>query len=192
MAVRAPRSFESSLRRLTALRRSAPREDASFSEARMRRNKTHAEATLAKASRYDATASAPPKSHPSLTAFLAHPPAPPPRRIRGFQRAAPTAPVHAPRGGVIRTPRSARSFAEIALVLTLVVRRVGADTATAGASLGFLIWVIVAAVGLTGHIASDAQFAAYVIDTGYQLLYLTGSGALLAAWRKQPAFVDPS
>ena len=52
-----------------------------------------------------------------------------------------------------------------------------------GAILGLLLWLIVAAVGVTGHIASDKPAGALAIDASYQFLYLLMTGAIIAGWR---------
>lgn len=53
-----------------------------------------------------------------------------------------------------------------------------------GALMGALIWLgFVATVGLTAQVFSDRKFAAYLIDAGYQLVYLVMMGAILGAWR---------
>ena len=38
-------------------------------------------------------------------------------------------------------------------------------------------------VGLTSHVSKDTALPGYLIDTGYQLIYCVGTGALLGAWQ---------
>lgn len=71
----------------------------------------------------------------------------------------------------------------MALVLALLVTGFNVTGATNGAVLGALVWVVVAAVGMTGHIANDRHIGVYAIDTSYQLIYLIGTGVILASWR---------
>lgn len=54
----------------------------------------------------------------------------------------------------------------------------------AGIKLGILCWVgFAATVGLTGHMFSGKPIAAWLIDTGYQLIYLALMAGILTAWR---------
>lgn len=71
----------------------------------------------------------------------------------------------------------------VSIVVATLVTSFEITTVGAGAGLGLLLWLLAAAVGLTGHIAEDRHNGVYVIDTVYQLIYLVGIGALLAVWR---------
>lgn len=69
-------------------------------------------------------------------------------------------------------------------VLAVLVSYAGAATMPQGALLGFLVWIgFLATLGLTAHMVSGKPLAAYLIDTGYQLVYAVLMGVILAAWR---------
>jgi len=72
----------------------------------------------------------------------------------------------------------------VAAVLATLVAALDLRTAAAGATLGLLTWVgLAAAIQMTGHLSQDKPWGAYLIDLSYQLIYLIGMGALLAVWR---------
>ena len=75
------------------------------------------------------------------------------------------------------------SYLVLAILMAILVTSFDIRSAASGALLGFLMWVAVAAVHLTGHLASNKRIAAFLIDTAFQLIYLIGMGAILAAWR---------
>jgi hypothetical protein len=75
------------------------------------------------------------------------------------------------------------SFLVLAVALALLMSGLKEPSALAGAATGFLVWLIVAAVGMTSHIASDKVIGVYYIDVGCELIYLVLMGALLGAWR---------
>lgn len=72
-------------------------------------------------------------------------------------------------------------IAALVMAAILVVFRI--ETAFEGAMLGFVLWIVVAAVEMTGHAASDRHIGIYLIDVSYQLIYLVMMGAILGAWR---------
>lgn len=71
----------------------------------------------------------------------------------------------------------------IALVLGVIVATFNIVGVADGIMLGVLLWFIVAAVGITGQIASDKPMSAWAIDATYQLTYFLMSGAIIAGWR---------
>ena len=75
------------------------------------------------------------------------------------------------------------AYLVLAVVVAILVTSFDIRSAASGALLGLLIWVAVAAVQMTGHLASNKSIAAFLIDTLFQLIYLVGMGAILAAWR---------
>jgi hypothetical protein len=76
------------------------------------------------------------------------------------------------------------AFLVLAHVLAYLALRVGVGSALGGAKLGFLVWVgFAATIGLTSWVYSDKPFRTYLIDAGYQLLYLLVMGAIIGAWR---------
>jgi hypothetical protein len=76
------------------------------------------------------------------------------------------------------------SYALMAIVLAILVGALATPSFASGALLGILIWLGVAVpIGVTGWIASDKHFGAFAIDLGYQMVFLVGSCAILAAWQ---------
>jgi hypothetical protein len=72
----------------------------------------------------------------------------------------------------------------MALVLSTLVALVGVGTFIQGMWLGTLVWAGFAfTIGLTGNMFSDKPLSTFLIDTGYQLIYLNTMGGILAAWR---------
>ena len=76
------------------------------------------------------------------------------------------------------------SYFVLALVTAIFVTSFDLRSAVAGAMLGFLLWLGVAAsIHMTGHLASNKPIGAFLIDTGFQFIYLIGMGAIIAGWR---------
>jgi Protein of unknown function (DUF1761) len=75
------------------------------------------------------------------------------------------------------------SYLVLGLALALLMSGLKEHSALAGAATGFLVWLTVAAIGMTAHIASDKVLGLYFIDVGCELIYLVLMGALLGAWR---------
>ena len=75
------------------------------------------------------------------------------------------------------------SYIVLGFALALLLSGMKEQSALIGAVTGLLVWVIVAAVGMTAHIASDKVIGLYYIDAGCELIYLVLMGALLGAWR---------
>jgi hypothetical protein len=71
----------------------------------------------------------------------------------------------------------------VAFVVAVLVTSLGLTTPVAGAALGVLLWLAVAAVGMTAHLAGDKSIGMYLIDMSFQLIFLLLMGAVLAAWR---------
>jgi hypothetical protein len=62
--------------------------------------------------------------------------------------------------------------------------RVGVGSALGGAKLGLVLWVGFAlTIGLTAWVYSDKPVTTYLIDAGYQLVYLLIMGAIIGGWR---------
>ena len=74
-------------------------------------------------------------------------------------------------------------YAVVALIMAILVTTFNVTGAADGALLGLLLWIMAAAVGLTGHIASDKPMGAFAIDAAYQFIYLLMTGAIIAGWR---------
>jgi hypothetical protein len=75
------------------------------------------------------------------------------------------------------------SYIVLGFALAILLSGMKEHSALIGAETGFLIWIAVAAVGMTGHIASDKVIGLYFIDVGCELIYLLIMGAILGAWR---------
>lgn len=75
------------------------------------------------------------------------------------------------------------SYLVLALVMAILMTGLKEQSAAIGAATGFLVWLAVAAIGMTAHIASDKVIELYCIDIGCELIYLVLMGALLGAWR---------
>jgi hypothetical protein len=75
------------------------------------------------------------------------------------------------------------AFLVMAWVLHLMLAHLGADSIQDGAVWGFHAWLGFAApLGFTAYLYSDKPVATFLIDTGYQLVYLTVMGAILGGW----------
>ena len=78
---------------------------------------------------------------------------------------------------------SLAAFVLMAFILHLFLHRLGATTAAAGAGWGFHAWVGFAVpIGFTANLYSDKPLSAFLIDAGYQLVYLVAMGAILGRW----------
>lgn len=71
----------------------------------------------------------------------------------------------------------------MAILMAVLIQWTGAASWIAGALIGGVVWVIVAAISVTGHISSPKPWSAYWIDAAYQLVYLIMTGALLGGWQ---------
>ena len=72
----------------------------------------------------------------------------------------------------------------VALVLAHVVLWSGADTIGWGALIGFICWLgFIAAPNFPQGIYERRPFGVFAINSGYWLVGLIASGALLAIWR---------
>jgi hypothetical protein len=75
------------------------------------------------------------------------------------------------------------SYIVLGFVLAVLLSGMKEQSSLIGAGTGLLVWIAVAAVGMTGHIASDKVLGLYLIDAGCELIYLVLMGAILGAWR---------
>ena len=72
----------------------------------------------------------------------------------------------------------------MAFVLALLISYTGVSMVLQGAFLGFLLWIgFLATLGLTAHTFSGKPLSIYLIDAGYQLVYVVAMGVILAAWQ---------
>lgn len=89
------------------------------------------------------------------------------------------------RAGVGRTYAvSFLCYLVMATVMALLIGATDTVTALGGVRLGALCWLgFAATIGLTANLFSDKPLATYLLDAGYQLVYLSVMGAILASWR---------
>jgi len=75
------------------------------------------------------------------------------------------------------------AFLVMAAILQLVLNHLGAQNWRAGVLWAAHIWLgFAATIGLMANVYSGKKFSVFVIDTGYQLVYLIAMGAILGAW----------
>lgn len=74
-------------------------------------------------------------------------------------------------------------YVVVALVMALLVGALEIGSAGAGAVLGCVVFVLAAAVQVTGQVASDKPMKAILIDLAYQAVYMPMTGAILGGWR---------
>jgi hypothetical protein len=93
--------------------------------------------------------------------------------------------IQAMKGGMARTYLlSFVCFLVTAWVLAVFIDRMALLSWLGGAKLGGLAWLgFAATIGLTANLYSDKPLLAWIIDAGYQLVYLVGMGIILAVWR---------
>jgi hypothetical protein len=71
----------------------------------------------------------------------------------------------------------------MAAVLQVFLRHLGADSIGDGVKWAFHAWLGFAVpLGFIAHLYSQKKIAAWLIDIGYQLVYLLVMGAILGAW----------
>lgn len=71
----------------------------------------------------------------------------------------------------------------MAAVLQIFLRHLGADSLADGMKWAFHAWLGFALpLGFIAHLYSQKKLAAWLIDAGYQLVYLVAMGAILGAW----------
>ena len=72
----------------------------------------------------------------------------------------------------------------MAAVMALLIGATDTVTALGGLRLGAVCWLgFAATIGLTANLFSDKPLATYLLDAGYQLVYLSAMGAILASWQ---------
>ena len=74
-------------------------------------------------------------------------------------------------------------FLVMAAILQLLLNHLDAFTWQRGALWAAHIWLgFAATIGLMATIYAGRKFSVFVIDAGYQLVYLVVMGAILGAW----------
>lgn len=72
----------------------------------------------------------------------------------------------------------------MAAAMAILIQRMDIFYVRGGVKLGALIGVgFAATIGLTANMFSEKPLATYLIDAGYQIVYLMVMGAILVAWR---------
>ncbi len=73
----------------------------------------------------------------------------------------------------------------VVFVMAILFSALGVESAGQGAQWGFLLWLgLAAAIGLTGNITTTIPLGVFLIDAGYQLVFLVMTGAIVGAWHK--------
>ena len=72
----------------------------------------------------------------------------------------------------------------MAAAMSVLIGRMDIMSVEGGVKLGAIIGTgFAATIGLTANMFSEKPLATYLIDAGYQIVYLIAMGAILAAWR---------
>jgi hypothetical protein len=75
-------------------------------------------------------------------------------------------------------------YVVMAAAMAVLIGRMDIIYVRGGVKLGALIGVgFAATIGLTANVYSDKRLAVWLIDAGYQIVYLMAMGAILVAWR---------
>ncbi len=75
------------------------------------------------------------------------------------------------------------SYVVLAFAVAVIVTSFGISTAGGGAAAGLVLWLAIAAVGMTQHLPTENAAGVYLIDTAFQFVALLGMGALLGGWQ---------
>lgn len=76
------------------------------------------------------------------------------------------------------------AYVVMAFAVSALIQLVGIVRWQGGAKLGVLCWLgFAATIGFTAHLYSNKKLQAFLLDAGYQLVYLAVMGAILAGWR---------
>ena len=71
----------------------------------------------------------------------------------------------------------------MAVAMSILLKRLEVASVLTGVKLGALLgFGFAATIGLTANVFSDKPLSAWLIDAGYQVVYLIVMGAILAAW----------
>jgi uncharacterized protein YneF (UPF0154 family) len=72
----------------------------------------------------------------------------------------------------------------MAAAMSILIGRIGITLPIGGVKLGAVIGLgFAATIGLTANMFSEKPLATYVIDAGYQIVYLMVMGVILVVWR---------
>jgi hypothetical protein len=76
------------------------------------------------------------------------------------------------------------AYLVMAAILSILLNWLHVDTLLDGLHVGALCWLgFAATIGLTANLFSEKPLMAWIIDAGYQLVYMLFMGALLGVWR---------
>ena len=70
-----------------------------------------------------------------------------------------------------------------AFAIAIILRALAVTTPGAGAMVGLIVFIVVGAFAMTGHISSPRPLKLYLIDAGFALVFLPVIGSILAIWR---------
>ena len=75
-------------------------------------------------------------------------------------------------------------YVVMAIAMAILIKRMDVFYVRGGVKLGALVGVgFAATIGLTANMFSEKPLATWLIDAGYQIVYLMVMGAILVAWR---------
>jgi hypothetical protein len=75
-------------------------------------------------------------------------------------------------------------YVVMAAAMAMLIGRMDVIYVRGGVKLGALIGVgFAATIGLTANMYSEKRLSVFLIDAGYQIVYLMVMGAILVAWR---------
>ena len=71
----------------------------------------------------------------------------------------------------------------MAVVMAMLIAATGWRGVTGGLHTGLLCWLgFAVTIGFTAHLFSDRKPAVYLLDAGFQLVYMVAMGLILANW----------
>jgi Protein of unknown function (DUF1761) len=74
-------------------------------------------------------------------------------------------------------------FLVMAAAMAILIHRLDVGSVFGGIKLGGLCWVgFAATISLTANMYTDKPLSTYVIDAGYQLVYMVIMGIIVAVW----------
>ena len=75
-------------------------------------------------------------------------------------------------------------YVVMAAAVSVLVMRIGVTSLKGGLKLGLFLGVgFAATLGLTANMFSEKKLSTWMIDAGYQIVYMMVMGAILAVWR---------
>lgn len=75
-------------------------------------------------------------------------------------------------------------YVVVAAAMSVLIHRIGITMPIGGVKLGAVVGIgFAATLGLTANVYSDKPLSAWLIDAGYQVVFLMVMGVILVAWR---------